>query len=50
MAQDKIAYVVVTAVGDVAGSAVYTNGSGLSALPLRSAPLTTQAPDVLPGR
>ena len=50
VAQDKIAYVVVTAVGDVAGSAVYTNGSGLSALPLRSAPLTTQAPDVLPGR
>ena len=49
VAQNKVAYVVVTSVGDVAGSAVYTNGDGLSAIPLRSAPLKTDAPDVRPG-
>lgn len=48
-AQDKIAYVVVTSVGAVVGSAVYANGSGLSAIPLRSVPLRTEAPDVRPG-
>ncbi len=49
VAQDKIAYVVVTSVGDVAGSAVYGNGDGLSAIPLRAVPLRTEAPDVRPG-
>lgn len=49
VARDKIAYVVVASVGDVVGAAVYANGTGLSAIPLRSVPLRTQAPDVRPG-
>ena len=49
IAPGKIAYFVVTSLGDVAGSAIYTNGSGLSAIPLRAVPLKTLAPYVRPG-
>lgn len=49
VAQSKIAYVVVSSIGDVTGSAIYTNSTGLSAVPLRSVPLKTLAPDVRPG-
>ena len=45
-----LAYVVVTPAGDVQGAAIYTRGSGVSAVPLTAAPLKTVAPQVQPGR
>lgn len=45
-----LAYVVVTPNGDVQGAALYTRGSGVTAVPLTAAPLKTVAPQVQPGR
>jgi len=46
----ELAYVVVTPTGDVRGAALYTRGSGTSAVPLRAAPLKAVVPQVQPGR
>lgn len=49
-ALDDLAYVVVKPSGKLYGAGQFTDGAGVSTVPLTAAPLTTFAPDVRPAR